>query len=179
MGTTDRDARCGTCWCDAIECPGHFGHIALSQPVYHPGYVTNVLKVLRCICSHCGRLRLSTEERKVIGLITRAPTRFRKVMDACKTKKSCEIDKTTNLGCGRHQPHYSKQGLGIIQTDPGGIGNTMDTKGNFRAEDARSLLARIPEEDIKLMGMNPKESRPEWMIIKVLPVGPPPIRPSV
>ena len=29
------------------------------------------------------------------------------------------------------------------------------------------------------MGMNPKESRPEWMIIKVLPVGPPPIRPSV
>jgi DNA-directed RNA polymerase II subunit RPB1 len=63
MGTTDRDAKCGTCGCDAIECPGHFGHIALAQPVYHPGYITNVLKVLRCICSHCGRLRLNERER--------------------------------------------------------------------------------------------------------------------
>jgi DNA-directed RNA polymerase subunit A' len=49
----------------------------------------------------------------------------------------------------------------------------------FRAEDARRLLSKIPEKDIILMGMSPKESRPEWMIIKVLPVGPPPIRPSV
>lgn len=98
-------------------------------------------------------------------------------MDACKTKKACEIDKTTNLGCGRHQPHYSKQGLGIIQTDQGGVG--VDSKSVFRAEDARRLLSKIPEKDIILMGMNPKESRPEWMIIKVLPVGPPPIRPSV
>jgi DNA-directed RNA polymerase subunit A' len=37
----------------------------------------------------------------------------------------------------------------------------------------------VSDEDIRIMGMNPKESRPEWMIISVLPVGPPPIRPSV
>jgi DNA-directed RNA polymerase II subunit RPB1 len=30
MGTTDRDAYCGTCGCDSINCPGHFGHIALA-----------------------------------------------------------------------------------------------------------------------------------------------------
>ena len=101
MGTTDRDAMCGTCGCDAIECPGHFGHISLAQPVYHPGYITNVLKVLRCICSHCGRLRLTERERQELRMIPRAPTRFKKVMDACKNKKVCEIDPKTNLGCGR------------------------------------------------------------------------------
>lgn len=29
------------------------------------------------------------------------------------------------------------------------------------------------------MGMDPKSSRPEWMIIKALAVCPPPVRPSV
>lgn len=29
------------------------------------------------------------------------------------------------------------------------------------------------------MGMHPKASRPEWMIIKTLAVAPPPVRPSV
>lgn len=50
---------------------------------------------------------------------------------------------------------------------------------NFKAGDARKILQKISDEDMRIMGMNPKESRPEWMIIKVLPVGPPPIRPSV
>jgi DNA-directed RNA polymerase II subunit RPB1 len=101
MGTTDRDSRCGTCGCDAIECPGHFGHIELAKPIYHPGYIDNVLKVLRCVCSHCGRLRLTESERLELRKIARAPIRFRKVMDACKNKKVCDIVKDTNLGCGR------------------------------------------------------------------------------
>ena len=29
------------------------------------------------------------------------------------------------------------------------------------------------------MGLDPKESRPEWMIISILAVAPPPVRPSV
>jgi DNA-directed RNA polymerase II subunit RPB1 len=29
------------------------------------------------------------------------------------------------------------------------------------------------------MGMHPKWSRPEWMVIKVLAVAPPPVRPQV
>lgn len=104
-------------------------------------------------------------------------------MEACKNKKVCEIDQKTNLGCGRPQPHYSKIGLGITLNDAGGVSaagqQTADSKANFRAEEARKILQMISDEDMKIMGMNPKESRPEWMIIKVLPVGPPPIRPSV
>ena len=57
MGTMDRNMLCATCGCTYIECPGHFGSITLAQPVYHPGYITSIIKVLRCICSDCGKLR--------------------------------------------------------------------------------------------------------------------------
>lgn len=41
------------------------------------------------------------------------------------------------------------------------------------------IFKKIQDEDLKLMGMDPKSSRPEWMIIKALAVCPPPVRPSV
>ena len=27
------------------ECPGHFGHIDLAKPVFHPGFMTKSIKV--------------------------------------------------------------------------------------------------------------------------------------
>jgi DNA-directed RNA polymerase beta' subunit len=42
MGTTDRDSLCGSCGCDYISCPGHFGHIELAKPIYHGGFVTTI-----------------------------------------------------------------------------------------------------------------------------------------
>jgi DNA-directed RNA polymerase II subunit RPB1 len=37
MGTIDRNFKCQTCGEGMSECPGHFGHIELARPVYHPG----------------------------------------------------------------------------------------------------------------------------------------------
>lgn len=41
------------------------------------------------------------------------------------------------------------------------------------------MLKRISDEDCQLMGFNPKYARPDWMILQVLPIPPPPVRPSV
>ena len=42
--------------------PGHFGHIELARPVYHQGFLANVvLKSLRCICFHCSRIVVDIE----------------------------------------------------------------------------------------------------------------------
>jgi DNA-directed RNA polymerase beta' subunit len=41
------------------------------------------------------------------------------------------------------------------------------------------MLAKISDEDVLLMGLDPQQSRPEWMIIQALAVAPPPVRPSV
>ena len=37
MGTIDRNFKCQTCGEGMSECPGHFGHIELAKPVFHPG----------------------------------------------------------------------------------------------------------------------------------------------
>lgn len=42
-----------------------------------------------------------------------------------------------------------------------------------------SVLKRITDEDCELLGLNPKYARPDWMILQVLPIPPPPVRPSV
>jgi DNA-directed RNA polymerase II subunit RPB1 len=47
------------------------------------------------------------------------------------------------------------------------------------ADEAYNVLAKMKDEDLALMGFNKKQARPEWMLIKNLPVAPPPVRPSV
>ncbi len=93
-------------------------------------------------------------------LVSRPGTRFRKVMDECKNKKICEIDAETGVGCGQPQPRYTKVGLGIQKDDPSGAVHggqgSMDTRQSFQAEDARAILSKIRDEDIRLMGMDPK-----------------------
>ena len=46
MGTVDRDFRCATCKKDAMNCPGHFGHIEFYKPVLNPIQVKTVFKIL-------------------------------------------------------------------------------------------------------------------------------------
>jgi hypothetical protein len=46
-------------------------------------------------------------------------------------------------------------------------------------EKAIEILKRISDEDCKALGLDPHYSRPDWMILTVLPVPPPPVRPSV
>ncbi|KAH9923357.1 RNA polymerase Rpb1, domain 1-domain-containing protein [Fomitopsis serialis] len=60
MGTIDRNFKCQTCGEGMSECPGHFGHIELARPVFHPGFIVKVKKILECICVNCGRLKVSS-----------------------------------------------------------------------------------------------------------------------
>ena len=56
QGVIDRASRCQTCAGNMTECPGHFGHIELQKPVYHPGFLTKTLKVMRCVCFYCSKM---------------------------------------------------------------------------------------------------------------------------
>ena len=49
----------------------------------------------------------------------------------------------------------------------------------MKTDEVRKLLCKISDEDIKLLGMDPLQARPEWMVIQALAVAPPPVRPSV
>jgi len=53
----DQGSPCKTCSMTARDCPGHFGHIELAVPVYHPLLFKDILSVLNCKCFGCHRLR--------------------------------------------------------------------------------------------------------------------------
>jgi len=74
MGTIDRNFKCQTCGEGMSECPGHFGHIELARPVFHPGFIVKVKKILECICVNCGRLKADTVSRVSFPLLVSHPT---------------------------------------------------------------------------------------------------------
>ena len=56
LGTMDRLGVCTTDGGNANDSPGYFGHIALSRPVYHIGFIKTVVRVLRCVSYSTSRL---------------------------------------------------------------------------------------------------------------------------
>ena len=63
-----------------------------------------------------------------------------------------------------------------IERDEGG---KVKEKKMLTAEMALNIMRRISTSDIRDMGLNVDYARPEWMVITVLPVPPPPVRPSI
>lgn len=56
LGPTDKDDLCGTCSQNYIFCPGHFGHLELPLPVYHPMFFKVLQQILRASCFQCSHL---------------------------------------------------------------------------------------------------------------------------
>lgn len=52
-------------------------------------------------------------------------------------------------------------------------------KNYLSAEKVYHILKKISDGDCMAMGMDVRSARPEWMILTVLPVPPPPVRPSI
>ena len=49
MGTMDRAMKCETDGMSSTDTPGYFGHLELAKPVFHHGFIKNVVSVLRCV----------------------------------------------------------------------------------------------------------------------------------
>jgi len=44
------DLKCYTCEKEMNECIGHYGYIRLTFPIFHIGYINDVVSILQCIC---------------------------------------------------------------------------------------------------------------------------------
>lgn len=69
MGPTTKKERapCPTCALSFDDCPGHFGHIALTVPVYHPLLFPDLINLLRCKCLNCHRLKAAPRALSVLS----------------------------------------------------------------------------------------------------------------
>ncbi|KAL5754367.1 hypothetical protein ACOSP7_022587 [Xanthoceras sorbifolium] len=204
LGTIDRKMKCDTCTANMAECPGHFGHLELAKPMFHIGFMKTVLSIMRSVCFNCSKILADEEDHKFKqALKIRNPkNRLKKILDACKNKTKCEggdeIDvhnqdteepvKKSRGGCGAQQPKLTIEGMKMIaeykaqrkkNDDQEQLPEPVERKQTLTAERVLSVLKRISDEDCQLLGLNPKYARPDWMILQVLPIPPPPVRPSV
>jgi DNA-directed RNA polymerase subunit A' len=77
-------------------------------------------------------------------------------------------------------PHCGEKQLKIRLEKPTTFYEETDI-GSIRLtpSDVRDRCERIIDSDCRLMGINPKYARPEWMVLTVLPVPPVAVRPSI
>lgn len=123
--------------------------------------------------------------------------RLQMVAQLCSKQSKCEAyvddnaggealpDMMQHAGCGRFQPKYrrsAEKGRTFdIKLDWTKRENADDTevKQEISAEVVYEIFKQITDETVRVLGMDPKFSRPDWMVVTVLPVPPLAVRPAV
>lgn len=178
MGVIEYGEKCKTCHLDQERCPGHFGHIDLVIPVFNIQFLSgtrmgnsvSIKNILECICIRCAKLLIDTPDN--ISQIRRKAraSHIKKVIGSNKTCRS-------KHGCGTIQPKITFGKLNRCEYVYG-IGKKA-TKERLSPEYVVGLFKKIDNKTVKILGMDPKWTRPEWMILTRLPVPPPALRPSI
>ncbi|KAF8306029.1 beta and beta-prime subunits of DNA dependent RNA-polymerase [Clavulina sp. PMI_390] len=63
LGPSTSQDLCGTCRLNYFQCPGHFGHIDLASPVFHPLFMNNMYHAMRATCLYCHHFKLSRVQK--------------------------------------------------------------------------------------------------------------------
>ena len=89
-----------------------------------------------------------------------------------KTQKHC-------WSCSAAQPKMKRDGLTIQAEYSERTDENDQQKMELTAERAHRILKAISDEDCRKLGFDPQYARPDWMVLTVLPVPPPQVRPSI
>jgi DNA-directed RNA polymerase subunit A' len=154
LGAIDPGVRCRTCGGTLKECLGHPGYIEIARPVIHIDYIQIVDIALRAFCSVCGKFLLTEEDSKKYPLTER--------IKKAKNAKKC--------------PHCQAEQEKIKIEKPTTF---MVGKKRIFPNDIRERLERIPDEELKYVGINSKVFRPEWAVLTLLLIPPVTVRPSI
>jgi DNA-directed RNA polymerase subunit A' len=170
LGVIDPGLRCRSCGGRPGECPGHFGHIDLIAPVIHVGFAKLIRKILRAVCRSCSRLMISAADKTEYLRRIQELERLGQITEKVVNEVFTEARKHKNC------PYCSAPQQEIKFERPLSY---IEEGHKLTASDIRDRFEKIPDEDIKVMGMNPETARPEWIILTVLPVPPVTMRPSI
>lgn len=165
---------CVTCGLDAKNCPGHFGHIVLNENIIHPLFYKYVVLFLKCFCVKCNRLVFKKENLELNNLLKLyGENRFKNIIKKIEKNDICthcyypqpKITMTVNDGKNNIISNFS-------------IGKEIK-KVAKTPNDIKNIFDNILDEDIELLGLNPRDIHPKSLITNILPVLPPRSRPRV
>ncbi|MDG5757795.1 DNA-directed RNA polymerase subunit A' [Natronococcus sp. A-GB1] len=96
--------------------------------------------------------------------------------DELAEKTEIDIGRINEILSGSFRPRESQRKAIEKALD---IDLTEEDTNKLMPSDIRDWFEAIPDEDMEVLGINPERSRPEWMILTVLPVPPVTARPSI
>jgi DNA-directed RNA polymerase subunit A' len=145
-------------------------------------------------CPHCGEPQYDIQHEKPTTyyevqqvLSSEYPARIAAAMEPDEDSDRVtppELAEETGIDAGRIQEILSGD-FRPRKDDRRAIESALDVDlteedmNKLMPSDIRDWFEDIPDEDIAVLGMNPDRSRPEWMVLTVLPVPPVTARPSI
>jgi DNA-directed RNA polymerase II subunit RPB1 len=189
LGTTDYQVNCATCGLNSTDCPGHFGHTDLAEPVFHFGFIEHVKNILSCICIRCSKLLIYKNEKEINEILKNriGKARFDEIKRLTSSITYCQ---NPDYSCGAPIPSIriidsDIQIIAETKVEEGEEGTVISSTGKQKiqeiltAEDCYNILKNVSDADCKIMGFDPKINRPENLIITVFPIPPVAIRPTI
>jgi DNA-directed RNA polymerase II subunit RPB1 len=189
MGITSNELECATCGLGTNYCVGHFGHINLSEPVFHMGFFDHIISILRCVCIKCSKLLVYKNESEIMEILKskKGKNRLNEIKNIVKSVNYCQ---KANYGCGNPKPKIkSEKKKSTVEINI--VAEYAPTNPNEDNPDKKpvkdiltpmlvyNILKNISDRDCLILGIDPTKSRPEDMIHTVFPVPPVQVRPSV
>lgn len=165
---------CQTCANNWIDCPGHFGHVALAHPVVNIEFAKPLLKCLGCVCYYCSALLLPPTHSSYLRgrAITSDKKRLAHYHSVSQRITRC-ADRPS--ACGGLQPSYMYGDDGLVVTHRG------EDEGRASCDMYKILqiLRNISHTDLMTLGFDPIHAHPMNMIWSNLIIPPPVARPPI
>ncbi|MBN2067311.1 MAG: DNA-directed RNA polymerase subunit A' [Candidatus Diapherotrites archaeon] len=165
LGVINPGLRCKTCGQKMKQCPGHFGSLELVRPVIHSEFGRRLELLMHATCKECGRIALADDAIEKIGKTFDASNpdaTAKKIVAKTKKVKKC--------------PHCNGAKAKVLLDKPT---NFFYNKERIYPTQIREWIEKIPENELVFFGYKAEMVKPEWFILKVLPVPPITIRPSI
>ncbi len=178
LGVGNKSGQCLTCEQTIDRCVGHFGSLDLSLPLYHPMYFKHTLNALKIICKQCSRVLLPAEERQAfLARMVRLEHDYlkrqalsKKVIAESRKHAACE----SCLFANPKVLKVAKMALRIEMVFEKGKGKA--DRFELSPLQAYHLLDRVSLIERPLLNLS---CHPSELIMRVMPISPVCIRPSL
>lgn len=176
LGVIDPGLVCKTCGGRNKNCPGHFGHIELVRPVVHSEFAKIINMLLQATCQKCQRILLNNEqiatfktevEEELAGDIGSKEGGGETHAEQTMLRRIKSVKKCPHCGAVQEKLKFSAPTYFYLGDR------------RLKPDELRDMLAKISDDDLMLLGIDPRTSRSEWLILDTLLVPPVDVRPSI
>ena len=179
FGVIENGKVCSTCKQTNVGCPGHFGHIKMSRPVYLYQFIETIQKILQVVCLNCSNPYLTDD---ILDTVPKSLTGIDKFDDVREKTATFKGKEKVCVHCGSNavkKVEKMENTVASLEAKFYGEGDNEPEAIKLHPEMVLRCFQRITDDHVNKIGFHAKFSRPDWMVCTVLAVPPLTVRPSV